>query len=192
MYESLFQSKTDYKPQEGSMLIASPQLQDVSFSRSVVYLCHHDENESVGYVVNKPSHYDLSFILKDVIRKDFPLYIGGPVDLESLHFIHNNPAINKSKKVSEHTYWSGDIDQVITLINSQQIEPHEIKFFLGYSGWGKNQLADEIETESWLVFNPPPNLIFDTSPKLVWKKSIEHLGNRYKHFLHFPIDPISN
>jgi len=67
----------------------------------------------------------------------------------------------------------------------------DIKFFLGYSGWGKDQLLGEIESQSWMVVKPSIDLI-STNPKTMWKELLISLGGDYLLWANAPIDPILN
>ena len=79
------------------------------------------------------------------------VYYGGPVQPDTIHFLHQYADIPGSLEVLKGVYWGGDFDQIIEMIKTGIISPDKIRFFIGYSGWGNNQLDDEMKEKSWLT-----------------------------------------
>ncbi|MFN3755881.1 MAG: YqgE/AlgH family protein, partial [Flavobacterium sp.] len=105
------------KLQKGCLLIAEPSiLGDVSFNRSVILLADHNENGSVGFILNKPLTYSLNDLIPDV-EASFTIYNGGPVEQDNLYFIHNIPdLIPDSIEISNGIYWGGDYETTKILL----------------------------------------------------------------------------
>ena len=84
-------------------------------------------------------------------------------------FLHRCPdKISGGLEVGNGIFWGGDFEAVKTMFQLNLIGNHEIKFFLGYSGWGTQQLNRELELNSWIVSNKfNPDLIFDDEEKFV-------------------------
>src|SRR5690554_6850718 len=118
-------------PNRGQLLIAEPSaINDDSFSRSIILLVACNTEGSVGFIMNKPSDYTLQSFIPDLYN-DFVVYNGGPVEQQSLYFIHTRPdLIENSLEISKGLYWGGNFEQVIEKIGSQEIQSDEIKFFL--------------------------------------------------------------
>ena len=76
------------QPLKGSLLISEPFMMDPNFKRSVLLLTEHNEEGTVGYVLNQKSSFFLNDVIPDCPDADFPIYIGGPVGADTLHFIH--------------------------------------------------------------------------------------------------------
>jgi len=112
----------DLKPKKGKLLIAEPTLTgDVSFNRSVVLLAEHNEEGSVGFILNKPLEYSISDLIAE-IHTPFQVYNGGPVEQDNLYFIHKVPhLIGNSIEISNGIYWGGDFEKTIQLINEKTI-----------------------------------------------------------------------
>ena len=93
---------TSLKPKKGKLLIAEPSLTgDVSFNRSVVLIAEHNEEGSVGFILNKPLDYDISDLVSEILIP-FPVFNGGPVEQDNLYFIHKVPhLINQSVEISD-------------------------------------------------------------------------------------------
>src|SRR3546814_3568012 len=91
----------ELRPEAGRLLLAEPFMLDPNFRRSVVYLTEYNDLGAVGFVLNQPSILTLKDIIED-INEDFPVYIGGPVENNTLHFLHlSGDRIDESREVSE-------------------------------------------------------------------------------------------
>jgi putative transcriptional regulator len=182
------------KPQAGALLIADPFLKDTNFSRAVVFLCEHRMDGSFGLVINKPLDMVLDEVIDGITEKDIKIFYGGPVELDTIHFLHQLPdLIPGSVRVSTDIYWGGDFDLVIQLINNKEIDLTKIRFFLGYSGWQEGQLnAEIVETKSWLTVMANRKLIFHKNLENIWGDALTTLGNQYALLKHYPIDPQLN
>ncbi len=181
-------------PAQGSLLISEPFILDPNFERSVVILCEHDSNGTVGLVLNHPSNLFLSDVIEDLNGKEYPIYIGGPVQNDALFFLHCIPdKISGSIPVGQGIFWGGELEQVVAMIQQQILLPKDIKFFFGYSGWSFGQLEEEIEQNSWAVHNSfEPTLPFLTDTENLWKKALISLGPKYAHVAKFPKNPYLN
>jgi putative transcriptional regulator len=89
-------------------------------------------------------------------------------------------------------YWGGDFEIVTQLIKKNQLDLSKILFFIGYSGWSKGQLKDELKEKTWITAKATSNLIFHPFPEKIWKDSLLQLGGDYEMMVNFPIDPQLN
>jgi putative transcriptional regulator len=180
-------------PAPGILLIADPFLKDPNFMRTVVFLCEHEERGSFGFVLNKEYDQTLDELLNDLDGHPIPVYYGGPVQMDTVHFLHQYPdLIPGSHKVMEGIYWGGNFETLVALIKSKVVNLSKIKFFIGYSGWGDGQLTEELTIKSWVTSQATKKLIFNTLPANVWKESLQHLGGEYEMMINYPIDPQLN
>ncbi len=169
------------KLKKGSLLIAEPSLiGDLSFNRSVILLADHNEQGSVGFIINKPLKYSINDLVPE-IRAKFKIYNGGPVEQDNLYFIHNIPdLIPNSVEISNGIYWGGEFEATKELINCGKINKNNIRFFLGYTGWDSHQLQTELDANSWIVMkNSYADKIIGKSTAHFWKKQIGELGGDY-------------
>ncbi|MBP9097507.1 MAG: YqgE/AlgH family protein [Ferruginibacter sp.] len=181
------------EPAQNTLLIADPFLKDPNFMRTVVFMCRHSDEGSFGFVLNKAVEQTLDLLITGLDGTEVPVYYGGPVQTDTVHYIHQYPdLIPDCYKISDEIYWGGDFETVKTLLNSNKIENDKIKFFVGYSGWEKGQLAEELAEKSWLTATTTRNLVFNTAPEDVWKESLKHLGGEYEMLINYPIDPQLN
>ena len=167
-------------PREGLILIAEPGLMDQYFKRSIILLVEHNKEGTVGFVLNNIIDINLPELMPDF--PDFPalVSIGGPVSPNSIHFIHSlGNIIPDSKLISDGLYWGGDFEAVKALIQIKKITPRQIRFFIGYSGWGVEQLTKELKENSWVVSELDIVQIMAGRDDL-WKRTIQQMGPKYK------------
>ncbi|XLS30491.1 YqgE/AlgH family protein [Flavobacteriaceae bacterium M23B6Z8] len=182
------------KPQKGHLLIAEPSIiGDVSFNRSVVLLAEHNEEGSIGFILNKPLSFHLNELVPE-IKKSMKVYNGGPVEQDNLYFIHRVPhLITNSIEISQGVYWGGDFEEIIDLINQGIIKSSDIRFFLGYSGWELFQLDKELQSSSWIVLeNKYKSNIIRKSANYFWKEKMLELGGDYMLWSNAPENPNLN
>jgi putative transcriptional regulator len=182
------------KLKKGHLLIAEPSiLGDLSFNRSVILLADHNNEGSVGFILNKPLDYTLMDLVPE-IESSFTIYNGGPVEQDNLYFIHSIPdLIPDSVEISNGIYWGGDFEKTRDLINSGEINKDSIRFFLGYTGWDANQLETEMNSNSWiLIENSYKQKILQKSSSNFWKEKIMELGGEYLIWSNAPENPMLN
>lgn len=178
---------------KGSLLIAKPFLGDPNFERGVILLCAFNEQGSFGFVLNQVTELYLGDVLEETIYQDIPLYLGGPVEKNTLHFIHRRPdLIAGGEKVMDGMYWGGDFEQVKTLLNINTLTMDDIRFFIGYSGWSAGQLENELSEDSWIVTTTTPDFLFTTTPASFWREVLKNMGGEYRSIANYPIDPRLN
>lgn len=176
----------------GKLLLAKPYLGDENFERSVVVICENSPEGSFGLVINQVTDNLLSDYFDD-ISVSCKLYIGGPMENNRLHFIHKRgDLIEGSLELAHGLYWSGNFEQVRFLLNSGEILPEEIKFLMGYSGWGANQLEEEIEEGIWIESTLIPEMVFQENDSKIWSNVLRKLGGNYIIMANSPLDPRLN
>lgn len=181
------------QPGSGILLIADPFLKDPNFIRTVIFICEHDNESTFGFVLNKLVEHTLDELLDTFEGYTVPVYYGGPVQTDTIHFLHQYPdLIPGGQEVMNGIFWGGDFEMLASLIKTGTIDFGKIRFFLGYSGWGKGQLDEELEDKSWLTATATPELVFHHNSDEVWKDSLRHLGGDYELMINFPIDPQLN
>ena len=181
------------EPAAGILLIADPFLKDPNFLRTVVFLCEHKDEGSFGFVLNKQIEQTLDELITDLEGYNLPVYYGGPVQMNTIHFLHQYPdLIPESVKVRDDIYWGGNFETVTALLKNKSIDLSKIKFFVGYSGWGDSQLIGELEEKSWLTVKANSGLVFNTGHDEIWKNSLKELGGEYEMMINYPIDPQLN
>ena len=187
---------TKFKPEQGKLLLSEPFSQDPNFKRTVVLLATHNEEGSVGFVLNRPMELRLEQIIDEFPESTVPIWDGGPVQRDSLFYIHTlGDAIPDSIPITGGLYWSGNFETVKALIKENKVTENEIRMFIGYSGWAAQQLENEIQNNSWLVAPASLEVVMnagkETDEKL-WKEVIKSMGKNYSILANFPENPMWN
>ena len=122
------------------------------FEHTTILIVKHNEEESLGFVTNKPFGKSLHDLIEFNHSKPFPLMDGGPVDREHLFVLHKRPdLIEGGEKMTNGFYLGGNMEQVIEAINNGSASQEEIQIFIGYCGWDAGELDAELEEGSWTL-----------------------------------------
>lgn len=176
----------------GQLLIAKPYLGDPHFERSVVLICEHSEEGAFGLVLNQNTNHVLSDFFED-IQADIPVGVGGPVESHTLHFLHTRgDSIEDSIELMDGLYWSGNFEQIKTLVNTGVLKEGDIRFFVGYSGWGEGQLEEELKEDVWVLTETRPDMVFQSDTSQIWRSALRNLGGNYIMMANSPVDPRLN
>lgn len=172
-------------------LIAMPGLQDEAFSRSVVYLCEHNQGGALGLIINKPSDINLKSLFDKVelpLRRadlsDALVFQGGPVQTER-GFVLHEPLVGMRPGSEEPAYAStlvipGGLEMTTSKDVLEALStgagPRRVLVSLGYSAWGEGQLESEIGENAWLTVAADPALIFETPVEQRYDQALALLG----------------
>ncbi len=179
-------------PKKGRVLVSEPFLQDTYFNRALVLVTDYTKDGCVGFVLNKPLNIKVNEVIADFAFCGSTVSIGGPVSTNTIHYLHTlGHFIPNSVHILDNIYWGGDFDFLKTGIQSGEIQPEEVRFFLGYSGWQPGQLEKELEQNSWIITEiQSPQIMQPTTD--VWKDTLSQLGDKYKIWSNFPENPSQN
>jgi putative transcriptional regulator len=185
-------SEVDLTP--GTLLISAPMMQDPNFRRTVVLLCEHQPGEGTfGLTLNRELDVQLGDVLEDFMAYDPSLYLGGPVQRETLHYLHTRPDdIPGGIPLPGNVHWGGNFDTVQQLAKGGDASAADLRFFLGYAGWGPGQLEAELDEEAWITAPSATDLIFTTEPDNLWRAVLRRMGGEYAVLANFPDDPRMN
>ena len=163
-------------------LIATPAIKDPIFASSLVYMCEHNENGSMGLVVN----HETSQVLDDIFQqldikceneaiKNQPVFIGGPVQLEQGFVLHSSTGRwQNSIEVSSGIILTSSLDILEAIAKGKG--PEDYLVILGFSGWASGQLESELQQNSWLTSTCNPDLLFHQKPEDKWQVAFDTLG----------------
>lgn len=176
----------------GQLLLATPSLQDRQFKDSVVLLCHHDNDGSMGLIINRPQEISIRDVLEDIqlipnedMLKTFPehrlvSYEGGPMDSFRGFILHDSWHMYESTMQITpefHLTTSRDVLEEI----SQGLGPEHFMLILGYAGWDAGQLEQELMENAWLITGANPHLVFQTPPEHRWALGAQSMGVNKSH-----------
>lgn len=181
------------KIESGSILISDPFLKDPNFLRSVVLICEHHKDGTSGFILNKKINKNISEFIPEIEHVYFPVFYGGPVQLDALHFIHTKPNIVEGGiNVFEDVYWGGDFNQALEAIKQGTITPRDLRFYIGYSGWSLGQLDAEVDQKGWILYKANKSYLFHHNVEILWKEVLDEMGGEYKLIKNYPLDPQLN
>jgi putative transcriptional regulator len=193
IHYNFFQIENSLLPQKGRILISEPFLMDNYFKRSIVLITEHSEEGTVGFVLNKPVNMKVNDIVTDFPVFDAIVSLGGPVQTNTIHYVHTmGDIIPNSMKIMDNIYWGGEFDVIKGLLKSGILNSQNIRFFLGYSGWQSNQLEGELNENAWVVAEIKPEEIMSPMNKYFWNKALNRLGVKYQMWSNFPENPQMN
>lgn len=177
----------------GKLLIAHPLLNDGFFNRSVVYITQYADEGAVGFVLNFKTQFKLRDVRPQVQNGNLPIYEGGPVAKNQLFFLHTlGEKLTDALHVEDNLYLGGDFNELLHLIDHENVSEEQVRFFVGYSGWEKDQLENEIEKGSWYVNNGDPNSILKIATDKLWGHELEKQKQSFKVFGDIGFDPSMN
>lgn len=164
-------------------MIATPAMGDPRFTRTVIFVCGHDESGSMGIIINK-SKLDLNMsdmlehigVDGDIRVADSPVLDGGPVDIDRGFVLHSPDWFQDetSLKVTETTNLTSTKDVLEALVSDSA--PKRAMLAVGYAGWGPGQLEAEIADNAWLICGGDDALVFGDDLNSKWNEALARIG----------------
>ena len=168
---------------QGQLLLATPKMSDFRFEKSVILICSHTSDGAMGIIVNKPT-LELKFedvltqlkITSKGIVSNHKIFFGGPVEYGRGFVVHSPDydCSDASITIREEYFLTANKEILEDIANG--CGPKNSLLALGYAGWGPGQLENEIFSDSWLVCESDPNLIFTIRPEFKWNDGLKKLG----------------
>jgi putative transcriptional regulator len=179
---------------QAHLLIATPDLRDSNFSQSIVLILGHNEEGAMGLVLNRPSETSIQYAWEQVrettCQRTELVRVGGPCP-GPLMALHQRPLLSNATVLPE-VYLTQTTELIEQLVD--EIEG-PMRFFLGYAGWGPDQLDGEIAAGAWLTLPATSEHVF-SEQELDWDLLLRRAGsaNFYSSlgFRHVPSDPNLN
>ena len=163
-------------------LIAMPSMVDSVFSKTVTYICEHNEQGALGIVINRPTDLTLASLLKqlsisseDSLPDEAAIVFGGPVQVDCGFVLHRPMGKWQSTlKVNDEVELTTSLDILQAIAHSKG--PDKRLIALGYSGWEPGQIEQEIAQNSWLTVPASSNILFDLSYEERMPAALQLLG----------------
>lgn len=165
------------------ILIAMPSLEDTWFEKTVIYVAEDNQHGSMGLVINLPhkltitqllEHFELE-ISNDADSMEDSVLMGGPVDVEHGFILHKGEP-NWQKSISLADNLSMTVSEDLLKAIAKGDGPKKFMACLGFAGWEKGQLEQEIQGNSWLTIPYNESLLFDVPVDSRWKVAMGTLG----------------
>ena len=166
----------------GHLLVATPQMTDPRFRRSVIFICQHDAESAMGLVINQPND-DLS--LKELaeylqpnqpcLDTESPVFIGGPVEPQRGYILHtDDQMLPETIPIANGICLSLHVDMISEIIRG--LGPALTRVMLGYAGWSAGQLEDEMRENMWVHLPATTDILFKTHTDELWNTSFSRIG----------------
>jgi len=160
---------------QGTLLIASPQLPDPNFYRTVVLVLEHHEEGALGLVLNRPGNGTVRQTLESACgpspQNDQALFVGGPVP-GPLMVLHTHPQFSE-QEVMPGIYFASRKEYVLGIVAHPG---GQFRMFNGYSGWGQDQLEGELRGGGWLTLSARHDYIFGAVDDTLWTCAVREIG----------------
>lgn len=169
-------------------LIAMPDMKNPDFSHTVSYICEHNEEGAMGFVINRPMGITLGELLEQAEIKFTPECIddhrqvcfGGPVERDRGFILHTGkPSWNASMPVTDEVSLTTSTD-ILEAIGEGK-GPESFLLALGYAGWGPGQLEHEIMDNAWLSGPSDTRLLFNQDSEDCWQQAASLIGVDLHH-----------
>ena len=162
----------------GRLLVARPDLRDPRFSRTVVYVVHHDAGGAMGLILNRPiGEASLSELLEQAgvegksVNGKIRVHFGGPVGTPRGFVLHTaDYKIDGTEVVKDGIAVTAQPE--ILRAMGTGTGPRKSLFALGYAGWAPGQLEGEIKTGSWEIVPADKALVFDEDYETKWERAM--------------------
>lgn len=160
---------------KGMLLIARRGMPAPRFRQAVILLAAHDEEGSLGLIINRTSTTTLKGLLPDMDgldKQEHSIYFGGPVGLQRLKFLfRSSDAPPDAVHIMADLYISGS-QETLNQMLEQNKTPEKLRIYLGYAGWGPQQLNTELERHDWHLHKAKIENIFSKRTDTLWQELI--------------------
>ena len=182
---ALPQTKSTNDLGSAKLLVASRDLADPNFTKTVILLVHDDDDKVLGLILNRRTDVTLSTALpalKAAKGRADRIYTGGPVDASTVFAMLQSPA-----KVEGAPRIFDDVYLILTRTLLEQTiaarrDPGVFHIYLGYAGWTGDQLRREVELGAWFVFPADAATVFDSDPDTLWPRMIRKTEQKMARF----------
>jgi putative transcriptional regulator len=159
----------------GKVLVASRNLGDPHFAKTVILLVRYDAQGVLGLVLNRRTDIPLSRVLdslKAAKDRSDPVYLGGPLETAAVFALLRSAA---KPEGAEHIFGGVYLINFKPLFEqtiSAQPKPDVFHVYMGYAGWSQDQLRQEVELGAWFIFPAEAGTVFNADPDALWQEMI--------------------
>ena len=164
------------------LLIAMPSMADSNFSRSIAYICEHNEDGAMGIIINRPLELSLGEVFEHLNIKHYDeqydhqtVLEGGPVQTQMGFVLHRTPQHWQSTVIMEEGICLTTSRDILEDIAKNK-GPEDAIVALGYAGWGGGQLEEEMQSNAWITVKADPEILFSTHQSKRWEAASKLLG----------------
>ena len=174
---------------KGKLLISSPGLlTDMIFYKSIILIVDQTDEGITGFILNRPSDLFMYKEIDSSKKIKIGLNYGGPVSSDHYFLLRSKKEYFEILNIYDNIYWGNNIEFLFNLIEENKVGINDFILFQGYSGWGRDQLDNEIENNSWIVNDKKEDDVFKFKEKNSWNNLIKNLGDKYVLWSNSPDD----
>lgn len=176
--------------EKGTLLIATPDIENGIFFRSVILVCEHNQNGSFGLVINKSLDLELPEEIANVHNLANPhvgIRAGGPIQTNQMMLLHTSSQVpTQALEICDGIYLGGDLQFLQEVLS----DPHGAEIYLcfGYAGWAGGQLEREFLDGGWFIYPGSTRFIFHTPHDKLWPHLLREMGGKYASLSMIPED----
>lgn len=179
------------------LLVATPELTDPNFARTVVLVLEHSEEGALGVVLNRPTDSSIAASLprwSELAAPPAVVFVGGPVQPDAAIGLARHVAAAPEPESIGYAPLFGDLGTVDLERAPDDVAPTvaAVRVFAGYSGWGPGQLDDELAASGWYVCDAVPDDVWTTRPDELWRAVLRRQRGPLRLVAGFPDDPSMN
>jgi len=179
----------------GKLLVATPDLEDPNFFRTVVLLLEHNADGALGIVLNRPTEAALDESLPawaELAASPPVIFVGGPVQPEAAIGLGRRTL--RTEEADGFAPLFGELGTVDLERSPVDIVPlvDRVRVFAGYAGWGAGQLEGEVAANGWFVVDTAPEDPWAEDPLELWRAVLRRQRGELRLFAEFPLDPTAN
>lgn len=175
---------------KGTFLVASPDITEGIYARSVILLCEHSMSGSFGLIINKMLDVALPeevLSVKEMVNPNVEIRSGGPIQPNQMMLLHSHVALaGQVLEICDGVYLGGDV-QFLQESIADKNGPH-IRLCFGYAGWEAGQLEKEFLSGNWFLHPASANIVFSTPHEKIWQTVLREMGGKYATFSMIPED----
>lgn len=175
---------------KGTLMVATPEIEQGLFFRSAILLCEHSSSGSFGLVINKSLDLEIPdeiVSIDQLANPNVSLRAGGPVQTNQMMLLHTCGTIpSQTLEICPGVHLGGDLQFLQETITDEQ--GTDIFLCFGYAGWGGGQLEREFLDAHWLLAPGSKDLIFTTPMEKIWQVLLKDMGGKYASLSMIPED----
>lgn len=180
---------------KGRLVVATPALADPNFHRTVVLVLEHGDEGALGVVLNRPTETVVGDALpewSDLASAPGVVFSGGPVEPTAVIAVARAHPAQRPEHMAEV---AADVGVIDLHAGADSYVGHltALRMFAGYSGWGAEQIEEEIDEGAWWVLDSQPADAVSTDPSELWWTVVGRQPDpRFARLANYPPDPSFN
>jgi len=172
----------------GNLLISPPIVKTGFWQKTVIMITEHTVQGSLGLILNKPSSTSIvnfGIQLDAILNIPGMVYVGGPVNNQSLSLLHTNDWCSKNTLKLNNRFSLSSADDILPRLSSGDC-PRYWRLFVGMCGWAPGQLIHELKgvhpykkETSWVTTTADPDLVFESDGQEQWCSALDHSAKEF-------------